>query len=750
MGHFLDELNDPQRDAVVTMEGPLLVIAGAGSGKTKALTHRIAYMIQERGVSPWNILAVTFTNKAAQEMKERIAKLTSVSVGQSFMENLDLPTIGTFHSVCVKILRKYGHVLGYENSFTIYDGTDQEILMKQLMEQRKMDPKKMNPKAILGGISGAKNQLITAKEYQKYANSHFTETIAELYPPYQKALRENGAMDFDDLIMNVVTIFRTDAAVLTEYQDRFGYISVDEYQDTNHAQYTFSKLLAEKYRNICAIGDEDQSIYSWRGATIRNILDFEKDYPEAKVIKLEQNYRSTQPILDAAHSVIRLNSQRKEKKLWTEKTIGDPVKIWACRNERAEGEMVAQEILKTMRTYEAPDYQDFVVLYRTNAQSRVMEEIFLRNGIPYKIIGGIKFYDRKEIKDLIAYLRVIQNPRDSVSMMRILNVPARNIGAKTIEAVQQFALSRGVSFFEAMDDIASFGELADAKVLAIQKFVALIRRLQNFNTQETAAGMIKYVFEEAGYRAFLDDGSSEGEERLENVREMISVAKKYDALEPGMSLKIFLEEVSLIADAERTEEKKNSVTMMTIHSAKGLEFPVVFVVGMEEGIFPHGRNALERDLLEEERRLMYVAVTRAKEKLYLLFAQERMLYGEYKNNPPSQFLAVLPEDVVERNYDLMGGRGRVGGFGGAGVSTFGSSGGRQFQPITDLSQSSKPVPMEDVESVYQKGDTVMHPSFGPGTVMSVAGGVIEIIFEDPDVGVKKLAVSIAPLKKIAI
>lgn len=740
MGHFLDELNEPQREAVVTMEGALLVIAGAGSGKTKALTHRIGFMIRDRGVSPWNILAVTFTNKAAQEMKERIAQLTSVSVGYDFMENLDLPTIGTFHSVCVKILRKYGHLLGYENSFTIYDATDQEILMKQLMEQRKMDPKKMNPKAILGGISGAKNQLITAKEYVKYANSHFTETIAELYPAYQKALRENGAMDFDDLIMNVVTIFRTDAAILTEYQDRFGYISVDEYQDTNHAQYIFSKLLAEKYRNICAIGDEDQSIYSWRGATIRNILDFEKDYPEAKVIKLEQNYRSTQPILDAAHSVIRLNSQRKEKKLWTEKTIGDPVKIWACRNERAEGEMVAQEILKTLRTYENPDYQDFVVLYRTNAQSRVMEEIFLRNGIPYKIIGGIKFYDRKEIKDLIAYLRVIQNPRDSVSMMRILNVPARNIGAKTIEAIQQFALSRGVSFFEAMDDIASFGGLADAKVLAVQKFVALIRRLQNFNTQETAAGMIKYVFEEAGYRAFLDDGSADGEERLENVREMISVAKKYDALAAGMSLKIFLEEVSLIADAERTDEKKDSVTMMTIHSAKGLEFPVVFVVGMEEGIFPHGRNALERDLLEEERRLMYVAVTRAKEKLYLLFAQERLLYGEYKNNAPSQFLAVIPENVVERNYDAGGGRG--GAFKAA-MAPFSSP--RQ----TDLSsQISKPVPMEDVESAYQKGDTVMHISFGPGMVMGVAGGVIEIIFEDPDVGVKKFAVSIAPLRKM--
>lgn len=851
MSDFLSLLNDKQREAVTTTTGPLLVIAGAGSGKTRALTHRIAYLMAEKKISPWNILAVTFTNKAAQEMKERILKLTRDSCddggdmngggdmgthgGAVFGRDIvsefrggrsgerDVPTIGTFHSLCVRILRKHAHVIDYETAFTIYDTTDQEILMKRLMEERKMDPKKMNPRAILSGISGAKNQLISPKEYLRYANTHFTEKVAELYLPYQEALRKNSAMDFDDLIMKTVEIFRHDTGVLNEYQERFSFISVDEYQDTNHAQYVLVKLLASKHQNLCAIGDEDQSIYSWRGATIRNILDFEKDYPNAKIIKLEQNYRSTQEILDAAHSVICLNSQRKEKRLWTDRIGGEKIHILMARSERAEGEMVAEEILRILRSHERPDYRDFVVLYRTNAQSRVLEEIFLRYGIPYKIIGGIKFYERKEIKDVLAYLRVIQNPRDSVSLLRILNVPARNIGLKTLEALQRFAAGRsgdgsdgfgtgfggrgaggpggsagGISLFEAMEEVASFlssarsdqeparpgphssarslrlhdavtdsqiEHLSDTKIQSIEKFAVLIRKLQQINSNETAAGLMKYVLEETGYRAFLDDGSSEGEERLENVRELISVAKKYDSLEPAMSLRVFLEEVSLISDADQVNESANSITLMTVHSAKGLEFSNVFVVGLEEGIFPHGRNVLERDQLEEERRLMYVAMTRAKERLYLLFAQERLLYGEYRHNAPSQFLGALPEEIVERNYqafdsEIVVRRERsMRNFGGKFAENLESSGGdftgvgraghRKREVFSKLiSEMAKPVPMENVESPYVDGDRVIHRDYGSGVVLNSVGGVVTVVFENPSVGVKKMAVSIAPMKKV--
>lgn len=794
MHELLLKLNDKQREAVTTTEGPLLVIAGAGSGKTRALTHRIVYLMSEKKTSPWNILAVTFTNKAAQEMKERILKLAAIGSegggANGFLDadywrgGSDIPTIGTFHSLCVRILRKHAHVIDHETAFTIYDMTDQEILMKRLMEERKMDPKKMNPRAILSGISGAKNQLITPKEYLRYANTHFTEKVAELYLPYQETLRKNSAMDFDDLIMKTVEIFHGDKAVLNEYQERFSFISVDEYQDTNHAQYILVKLLAEKYRNLCVIGDEDQSIYSWRGATIRNILDFEKDYPNAKIIKLEQNYRSTQEILDGAHSVISLNSQRKEKRLWTSKIGGEKIHVLMARSERAEGEMVAEEILRILKSHERPDYRDFVILYRTNAQSRVMEEVFLRYSLPYKIIGGIKFYERKEIKDLLAYLRVIQNPCDGVSLLRILNVPARNIGLKTLEALQRFASSRGaggISLFEAMEEVASFlssarsdqeparpdphsparslrshdavtdsriEHFSGAKIQALEKFSALIRKLQQINSNETAAGLIQYVLEETGYRAFLDDGSSEGEERLENVRELISVAKKYDSLDPGMSLRVFLEEVSLISDADLVNESANSVTMMTVHSAKGLEFPNVFVVGLEEGIFPHGRNVLERDQLEEERRLMYVAMTRAKERLYLLFAQERLLYGEYRHNAPSQFLEVLPKEIVERNYQAFDSEVLVRRDRAIGNGIIPPRNAKREASSKLISETSKPVPMENIESPYRDGDRVVHRDYGSGVVLNAVGGVVTVVFEDTSVGVKKLAVSIAPMKKL--
>jgi len=811
---ILENLNDKQIEAVTCTDGPLLVVAGAGSGKTRALTNRIAYLIREKGVSPWNILAVTFTNKAANAMKERISKLLAKTANnesnnnQAFggdcagdraafatpepikfsknfsdMMSEDLPTIGTFHSFCVKVLRKHLKLLDYESSFAIYDDADQQILMKRIMEGAGIDTKKMNPRTILSAISNAKNQLIDEKAFSKYVDSAFMEKVAMLYVPYQKALRMNSALDFDDLIMKTVELFQRFPEVLDQYREKYRYISVDEYQDTNHAQYMLIKLLAEKYRNICVIGDEDQSIYSWRGATVKNILEFEKDYPEAKVVFLEQNYRSTQPILDAAHNIISKNKNRKEKKLWTSRAEGKKVKMIAAYNERHEGELIAQEIIEILRSYEHPNYNDFVVLYRTNAQSRVLEEVFLRYGVPYRIVGGIKFYERKEIKDMLAYLRVIINPSDSVSLTRIINVPSRKIGSKTIEALQAYANRNEISLFQAMKETSTGGgassEISDAKTSDLAKFVKLIGDLQDANSEFAAAGVIKHVFEEAKYRDYLDDGSSEGETRLENVRELVSVAQKYDSLEPGTSLSIFLEEVSLIADIDTSDDSESAVTFMTVHSAKGLEFPIVFVAGLEEGIFPHNRSLLDREQLEEERRLLYVAMTRAMERLFLLFAKERMLYGESRMNAPSQFLADIPIELLEGDFDKASRKGRLGsilggsgatngmygrstaGYGGGGLTgnAVGGTGGEASSgalgdapSLWDTGLGNKPLPSEEAE-IYNEivlacGDKVEHGVFGIGIVKDVQGGVVTVRFDEPRYGTKKLAVSVAPLRKI--
>lgn len=744
MSKILDGLNDKQLEAVTHFTGPLLVIAGAGSGKTRALTNRIAYLIEEKGVNPWNILAVTFTNKAANEMKDRIVKLLSHQDEINLMEGFgdlisaadlnpirehEIPTVGTFHSICVRILRKHLHLMDFENSFAIYDTADQKILMKMLMQERAVDPKKINPMAVLSHISNAKNQLVGPDDYRQFANDYFTEKVAELYPAYQSALTRNNALDFDDIIMKTVQVFQNFPKVLDQYQEKFKFISVDEYQDTNHAQYVLIKLLAEKYRNLCVIGDADQSIYSWRGATIKNIMDFEQDYPEAKVILLEQNYRSTQTILDAAHCVISKNQNRKDKKLWTDREDGAVIKHFLADNERHEGHFVAENIKGISREYEVPPYKDFVVLYRTNAQSRVMEEVFLRHGIPYKIVGGIRFYERKEIKDIIAYLRVIQNPNDSVSLLRIINTPTRKIGAKTIEALQSFSSRHGISIWSAILLAKENDELSDAKIAALDDFVKLIKDLQDLNQNSTAADMIKHVVSQSGYKKMIDDGSVEGEARLENINELVSVAYKYDKLEGGVSLNIFLEEVSLIADIDSVDDKDNSVTLMTVHSAKGLEFPHVFVIGLEEGVFPHSRSLLDPRELEEERRLLYVAMTRAMDQLYLLHARNRMLYGESKTNAPSQFLTDINQELIESNI-------------GGGINP------RRIS-LNDISRNPVPVEIErGTEVELDSGDRVEHSTFGQGIVVNVQGGIATIAFEDSGVGVKKLALSIAPLKKI--
>ncbi len=749
MENILEGLNDKQLAAVKHIDGPMLVIAGAGSGKTRALTHRIAYLIQEKNINPWNILAVTFTNKAANEMKHRIVKLLSNHDELAFMESFgdmfaaaelekisgnNIPTIGTFHSICVRILRKNIHLLDYENSFAIYDTADQQILLKKIMQEMLIDPKKINPKAVLSHISNAKNQLLNPEQYTSLARDYFSEKVAELYPKYQHHLRRNNAVDFDDIIMLTVDLFEQHPQILEMYQDKFKYISVDEYQDTNKAQFILIQLLAKKHQNLTVIGDTDQSIYGWRGATIQNILDFEKQYPEAKIIKLEQNYRSSPIILDASNGIIAKNTQRMEKNLWTDRKEGEKIKQLFANNERHEAELIAQEIRENQRGVEYPDYSDSVVLYRTNAQSRVIEEVFLRYGIPYKIVGGIKFYQRKEIKDILAYLRLIQNKTDSVSLFRIINTPTRKIGARTVEIITNFANIHDISVFDALLLAKEIPELSQSKVDVLESFTKLISDLRQLNEEFSASGMIKHVLDQTGYKRMLNDGSIEGEARIENTQELISVAKKYDNLKAGLSLNIFLEEVSLIADVDSLDSGDNAVTLMTVHSAKGLEFSIVFISGLEEGIFPHNRSLMDKSELEEERRLMYVAMTRAKDKLYLLHSRQRMIYGESRSNIPSQFLEDIDGSLIESNT------GALANF------------RRSHSAIPEISSIGQtPLPAENAEGIeieLDTGDRVSHGVFGNGIVIEVQGGVVTVAFEDSKAGIKKLALSIAPIKKI--
>jgi DNA helicase-2/ATP-dependent DNA helicase PcrA len=716
--NILENLNDKQKEAVTHYTGPLIIIAGAGSGKTRALTHRVAYLIKKHNVKPWNILAVTFTNKAAHEMKERINTLLKDE------PDSNEPFVGTFHSLCVKILRKYIHLIDYENSFTIYDTADQQILMKKIMEELHMSDKQINPKALLNHISNAKNELVDCEQYSSMTGNYFTEKVAEVYGPYQDALKKNNALDFDDLIMKTIELFKKEPDVLDYYQEKFKFICVDEYQDTNHSQYVLTNMLAEKYRNICVIGDSDQSIYGWRGADIRNILDFEKDYKDAKIVKMEQNYRSTQTILDAAHEIIKKNVKRTEKKLWTQQKEGENINLISANNERHEGEMIVEKIREKTDSYESPPYSDFVVLYRTHAQSRVVEEVFLRHGIPYRIVGGIRFYERKEIKDMLAYLRTIQNPNDSVSLLRIINTPSRKIGSKTIEILQQYAKLHNLALFDVLFKAQDVPELNEGQVKNINKFANVIKKLQKANNEFRASGVIKHALKITGYKELIMDGTPEGEARLENISELISVASKYDMLDPGLSLSIFLEEISLITNVDTLDEKENAVILMTVHSAKGLEFDTVFITGLEEGIFPHSRSMLEPDELEEERRLMYVAVTRAKKSLYILHAKQRMLYGETQSNAPSQFISDIPGELIE---------------------TYGQQ--RRHLSIGDIGR--KPIPEEKTAPRVdiKDGDKVVHTSFGEGIVVSVQGDVAAVAFKDPSIGVKRLALSIAPLIK---
>ena len=626
---IFEGLNPQQIEAVKTTEGAVLILAGAGSGKTKALTHRVAYLIRNKKVSPYNILVVTFTNKAAEEMTTRIAKLLFVNPKSEFLiskqiSNIQspiskLPWAGTFHSICAKILRKEIEALGYRRSFLIYDEDDSLNAIKHAMDTLEIDKKQYNPRAIKNFISGAKNELITPTQYAKYAQGYFGEIVLKVYREYQQNLRVANALDFDDLIMKTVQLFEKFPAVLKRWQNLFKYILVDEYQDTNHAQYILINLLAKKHpqqANLFVIGDDYQAIYGFRGANFRNILDFEKDYPKAKVIKMEQNYRSTKNIITVAQKVIEKNILRSQKGLWTENEEGLPATIFEAQNEIEEAEFIIDEI-NALR--HIGRYNDFVILYRTNAQSRIFEEVLMQNNLPYRLVGALRFYERKEIKDILAYLKLIANPADKVSLRRIINVPPRGIGAKSQIQNSKYQINP-----------------------KIQKFNEMIENFRKVAKTSKLPDLIDTVAQRTGYRDWILDGTEEGEMRYENISELKSVASRADNLEE------FLENVTLVSDIDNFDRAAEAVTLMTLHNAKGLEFPVVFMVGMEEGLFPHSRSMMDPAGLEEERRLCYVGMTRAKKRLYLTYTSARLLYGALSNNQPSRFLSDIPEELIER------------------------------------------------------------------------------------------------------
>lgn len=706
---LLSGLNDSQADAVTTTEGPVLILAGAGSGKTKTLTHRIAYLLENKLALPANILAVTFTNKAAKEMRERVAELT----GEDAARRSFMPFMGTFHSICVKILRIDGEYAGIDPRFVILDDSDMISTVKRLASAQGINEKQFSARSILSMISGAKNELVSPAEYAELASAPLQKAVAQVYPHYERELRQANALDFDDLIGKVVAMLSNDEQVRNKWQEQFKYVMIDEYQDTNAAQYRLVKLLTNKNQNICVVGDDWQSIYSWRGADFRNILNFERDYANAKVVKLEQNYRSTEKILEAAHKVISKNNERSNKKLWTEHTGGKDIRLLQVANERAEGDAITRSILNSTEL-RARNYHDFAVLYRTNAQSRSLEESFMRAGVPYRIYGGLKFYDRKEIKDIMAYLRLIYQPEDTSSFLRIVNVPARSLGDTSVQRFLRWRSETGFSLQLALDSVDSCAELTPKARQSLVQFADLLRSFRTQSESISVSELIDALCKRLDYLGYLDDGTMQGESKIENVKELMSVAKSY--AEAGLAS--FLEEVALVSDTdEQGNRTDNVVTLMTMHSAKGLEFPVVFIVGMEEGIFPHSRAFMDPKEMEEERRLAYVGMTRAKEELTLVYATSRVLYGSVQYNPPSQFLKDIDVKIDHAQDETT-----------------------VFSPMATSTSEPRYVPE------LSEGDGVRHPVFGGGTVVHVDGDVVDIFFKTK--GLKKLNVSFAPIEKL--
>ncbi|EJD85676.1 ATP-dependent DNA helicase PcrA [Staphylococcus epidermidis NIHLM067] len=725
MNALVKNMNSEQSEAVRTTEGPLLIMAGAGSGKTRVLTHRIAYLLDEKDVSPYNILAITFTNKAAKEMKARVEHLVG--------EEAQVIWMSTFHSMCVRILRRDADRIGIERNFTIIDPTDQKSVIKDVLKSENIDSKRFEPRMFIGAISNLKNELKTPEDAQKEANDFHSQMVATVYKGYQRQLSRNEALDFDDLIMTTINLFERVPETLEYYQNKFQYIHVDEYQDTNKAQYTLVKLLANKFKNLCVVGDSDQSIYGWRGADIQNILSFEEDYPEAKTIFLEQNYRSTKNILNAANEVIKHNSERKPKGLWTANSGGDKIQYYEAMTERDEAEYVVKEIMKHQRS--GKKYSEMAILYRTNAQSRVLEETFMKSNIPYTMVGGQKFYDRKEIKDLLSYLRVIANSNDDISLQRIINVPKRGIGPSSVEKIQTYALQNNISMFDALAEVDFIG--LSKKVT--QECISFYEMIQNLIKEQEfleISEIVDEVLQKSGYRDMLDrEQSIESRSRLENLDEFMSVPKDYEENTPleEQSLINFLTDLSLVADIDEADTQ-NGVTLMTMHSAKGLEFPIVFIMGMEESLFPHIRAIKSEDdhEMEEERRICYVAITRAEELLYITNATTRMLFGRSQSNMPSRFLKEIPEDLLDSHT----GQKRQTIY-------------PKSQPKRGFSKRTTSTKKQVSSSNWKVGDKVMHKAWGEGMVSNVNeknGSVeLDIIFKSE--GPKRLLAQFAPITK---
>jgi DNA helicase II / ATP-dependent DNA helicase PcrA len=744
---LLRGLNEVQRDAVQHGEGPLLLFAGAGSGKTRVLTHRIAYLIAAHHVSPRHILAVTFTNKAAQEMKARIGRI----VGENVARHL---WVGTFHATCARLLREFGEKIGLSRDFVVYDDGDQMTLIRECLRDLDLDDQKFAPRAVLSHISRAKEKLITPEKWKEQFHGLFEEVCGKVYPLYQQKLRTNNALDFDDLLAETVRLMDTQPEVLERLQNRFRTILVDEYQDVNYVQYVFLKRLAMKHRNICVVGDEDQSVYGFRGADVELILRFESDYPDATVMKLEQNYRSTGMILEAAHAVVRHNRMRKDKKLWTARGEGGPLRKYEAANEQEEAVWIAQKIREEVNTGRRR-LNDFAILYRTNAQSRILEESFLNWRVPYKIVGGLRFYERKEVKDIMAYLRVIHNPADSVSLRRILNVPARGIGNTTVSVLEEETNLAGGTFWETVQRAGELSQLQPRARTKLAEFATLIESLRRERDTITVTEITRRVLERTGYQKTLEEEQSvEAQSRLENVLELLNVTREFEAQTESPTLSAFLEQASLVADIDSLDSESEAVTMMTLHSAKGLEFPIVFMTGMEEGMFPHFRSRESDREMEEERRLCYVGITRAEDELYLTWASRRSQFGNVAYNAPSRFLKDIP-------FDLFGGGTAKSGRGPA-VSGFDpdedewGEANNERQTIRrekpKLWQDAPKTPREQAKpsAEFKVGQKVKHVTFGTGVVLRVSGEgdntQAEIAF--PNVGVKKLLLAYANLEKV--
>lgn len=746
MSVLLDNLNEGQEEAVTSTEGPLLILAGAGSGKTKTLTHRVAYLIRERNIRPEHILAVTFTNKAAGEMRERIERLLDNGFAGEESDRYHLrhssPIIGTFHSVCVRILRRDIPRIGYLANFTILDSIDQRSLVRRIVKDMSLDPEKFKPQAFLAAISSAKNNLVNAEEYARTAEGYFEERVSQVYKAYEARLMESQSLDFDDLLLRVIDLFTTCPDVLLRYQSTFRYVLVDEYQDTNKLQYMILQMLAREHRNICAVGDDWQSIYGFRGADIRNILEFERDYPEAKIVRLEQNYRSSQNILDAAYGVISHNIDRKDKELWTEKGAGHLITSYEAQDEVGEAEFVAQESFELRE--KGVTWSDMAVLYRTNAQSRALEEVFLRLDIPYRIVGGVRFYERKEIKDILAYLRLLRNPNDQVSLERAANEPKRGIGDRTLDSWIRYARESGKDFLAAGIDAGTVPMGLNAgKAACVRDFSQRMIALRDEMHDMTVSAFIEEVYEKTGFKqTLLSERTAEAKSRMENIEELFSVATRYAGEDLTSEMDRFLEEVALASDVDSIDRGSQAIHLMTIHSAKGLEFPCVFIVGLEEGILPHSRSYLSAADLEEERRLLYVGVTRAKDKVYLLFTRQRLLFGLSQMNPPSRFLAEIPNNLLDErrapDYDaeyipFVDRRKRAKRY------DLGEAKGSLRAEITKK-EAKKPT------LSFSDGEKVRHGSFGDGIVISHNEKVIVVLFGKA--GLKKLASEYAGLKKI--